>query len=246
MDEQKLVMYLIVTIGGMVMVAEGDDTGSTHRFPDQEVDVVDQSRSSFVPIQLSDLPSSISLTVRGRLVAMLEPGYRPWEREEYYVAVYAAADQEESDLVDVRYVVDEYEVRLLLDQFLVVMQIQLAKSDQRTLAEGGEVPSEQISLLCERMMRLKSDDGSLRSYEIVLPWPKKLKNGMSFSSNPDQRRMAMGRWTQRVDVKVEDGVVKLYAYWKSDRLMHFPLEWRSQCFDADFRSAIQRGTLSGE
>lgn len=215
----------------------GNDGDDINEKPSSEVILVDQPPEAFISVLRSELPEPVSSEMKNRLLMLLEPEWLPWGDVKFDAAIYLATADNEDDLVVFTGKINEYEVRIISSRTLTRLQIGLPEPQREVLMEGGSIESGAIGNMIEQMVHCRGVDIRDQDYHIQIPWPKELRNGLWFSSNPDQMLARLGMWHQRVDVAVDDAIVSVSTYWKPPQHIGFLLK-RSEWFPDDFRAQM--------
>jgi len=157
------------------------------------------------------------------------------------VRVYPAANSSENDLVEYRWTCQGRVLRVVLsiNAIKIVFDLnELSACRQKDLGAACVAAAREWVESVLKLERAKSGGPSYPTYKVDLPWPDELRDGASFSSNPDQNliRMSAERWYRRVDAFVENGVLSILVYRKSGQLMTF--FDGSKWFPDDFRAKV--------
>lgn len=151
------------------------------------------------------------------------------------IRVFAATLPAENDLVEYRWIHDGLDIRLLAS--IDVLQIELDLDQAQKQAGLQMTLADYVRDYLINMLQLHGEDQYKDHYQIDLPWPKDLQDGLEFSSNPGQDLNFLTRWHQRVDAFVDGHRFCVLIYKKPDQLMNF--RDGSKWFPSDFRLLVQ-------
>lgn len=203
-------------------------------------EVRDVSNEAFVSIEHKLLPKRIN----GAMYSRVEELFRseaspivkgqPLEPGRMRVGVFAAVDRSQNDLVEYRWEHEGVDIRLLSS--IDVVQIELNIDQLEKQARFRMTTADYLRDLLPTILRLEGEDQYKVHYQVILPWPKSLEDGLEFSTNPDQSLIFLTRWHQRVDAFVEGRKFFLLVYKKPDQLMNF--RDGSKWFSDDFRQFV--------
>ena len=157
------------------------------------------------------------------------------------VRVFAAYHDKEIDLVEYRWVHRGQELRALVRKSVVRLDVQLDEAKENLqLDEYGQREIDRVKGFVSSILLLKGETATLkaRPYELHIPWPSELVDGVSFSSNPEMNILAMDVyfWFRRVDAFVEDRTLSLLFYMKPGQIVGYP--GGSTWFDDEFRAWV--------
>lgn len=209
--------------------------------------VREQPEQRFVPATLAELPATIQSHLNyGALelfsADILPFGYvpdlytpvPPARASDAKVRVFAASDKNENDLVEVTWQHRGIPLRWVQRINISVVEFPLEPFQSESAGKACQKVREFLGEVIR--LRGESDYNKLRPYEIQLPWPESLTDGMEFTSNPHKDFQSLSRWQDRVDVVIEQGRLKLITYHLNSRAMYF-LDG-SEFFPEDFRKII--------
>ena len=157
------------------------------------------------------------------------------------VHVFAAQDDRSDDLVDYRWMHMGQHLRVVGSRNAVRLDIDLNEVDRNSeLREFGKTQIQRIQGLVENTIRLSGKTFALdpQPFEIQIPWPEALHDGMQFSTNEKRSIISMDsvRWFERVDFFVRDGTLSIFCYFKPGKLVG--AQNGSKWFPEDFRRLI--------
>jgi len=208
----------------------------------------ERADSRFVAIEFEGLPTPTKSEMYSMLAAVLQRDALPqrpgnWSKPgRMTVRVSAAAERPFDDLVEYQWEHLGQTIRAVGSRNALRLDIDLVEADQNTeLREFGRTRLQQVRGLVESMLRLRGKSFELdpQPFEIQIPWPDTLNDGLRFSTNPDKSIMAMdsARWYERVDFLVHDQTLSIRFYFKPGQLTG-PQDG-SIWFDDDFRALVQ-------
>ena len=212
----------------------------------------------FVDIQHSDLPQSRDKGLfRGGLAGALRERLQ-WTANPHVdrlstsdvraaVRVFAAWKPGEADIIEYRWKYKGQTIRFLMAVNAVRFDIDLDELDTNPqFSEHGPSRVDRARVFVNEVFRLKGDipawsiDRNAISppttFEVVLPWPERLEDGVAFSSNPDMNAIVVTHWWYRVDAFVTGDTLSLMSYGKSPVTMGFVDG--SKWFPDEFRAFV--------
>lgn len=211
----------------------------------------DRQAAEFTPSNFDGLPNELKGTV-GILEhlmpkqALPHKTVRPLEVKDgldLRVRVFAARDSSEDDLVEYRWAYRDRALRVLVGRNAVSMGFAL---DQLPACQGGHRGAPCVAAVrswVEETLRLEgkySGPNMEIEYKVDLPWPPELRDGVWFSSAPEQNLMSlrgMPFWHDRVDAFVDGGILNILIFRKVGQLQHY--QDGSKWFPDDFRKLIR-------
>ena len=212
--------------------------------------VRDQPEQRFVPATLAELPPEVQAHLLAGAIGLFSDGAMPfgYDREFYApvplarpgdakVRVFAASGKHENDLVEC-----VWQHRGIPIRWVEQLNISVVEFPLDAFQSNSTDSAEKVCLKVQEFLgaviplRGASDYNKLHPYEIQLPWPKTLSEGMEFTSNPNIDFEHLARWQDRADVVIEQGRFKFITYHLDTRAMFF-LDG-SQYFPEDFRKTM--------
>jgi len=151
------------------------------------------------------------------------------------VAAYAAKDKTKADLVEYRWTDGERQLAAVVGINGVQVQFDLQLIPECRVKRTGACVAAARAWV-EKVLRLNGKDEYYQDFQIELPWPDELTDGVWFSSAPDLEITKVFRWHFRVDAEVHDGILTFYIYKRVAQLMSF--QDGSKWFDGQFRAAV--------
>jgi len=212
----------------------------------------DRDPGEFVVWRFEELPNDIKGTVgvlEGpmRRQALPHKTVRPLEVKDgldLRVGVFAARDSTEDDVVEYRWTYGGKALRLVVSRNATALDFAL---DQLSGCRQGDRAGACVAgarAWVEEVLELRGEYSILEhhiEYCVDLPWPNELRDGVWFSSAPEQNLMrlrGMPFWHDRVDAFVENGTLSILIYRKVGQLLGY--QDGSQWFSDDFRELIHR------
>ncbi len=90
----------------------------------------------------------------------------------------------------------------------------------------------------ESVLAMEGRDRFDQHYQIKMPWPDALQDGVAFSSAAELDIDKAFRWHYRVDAEVADGILTFFVYKRIPQLMSY--QDGSKWFEDDFRVEVLR------
>jgi len=151
------------------------------------------------------------------------------------VALRAARDQSENDLIKCEWKFKGRRLQALLEANGVRVLFDLSQLAECETTRGAPCVRAAQTWVSQT---LKTDgkDRYDHDFQVALPWPEELVDGVWFSSAPDLEITNVLRWHARVDAEVQNAVLTVYAYKRIPQLMSF--QDGSKWFDKTFRADI--------
>jgi hypothetical protein len=159
------------------------------------------------------------------------------------VRVAVAQDANQDDLIEYMWTFDGNPVRAVASINALKMDFDLAQLPDCRRARNHACMFA-VRHWVEKVVKLRDEYNIMDShvkYEVDLPWPDVLADGIQFSSAPERdlmRLAGISRWYERVDVVVENGVLAVLIYNKPAQLMGY--QDGSRWFPDDFRAAVMQ------
>ncbi|MBU0718345.1 MAG: hypothetical protein KJ749_08860, partial [Planctomycetes bacterium] len=218
--------------------------------------VRDRPASDFVDVTFELLPKAVKGQMYTWLASTVQweahPQRRGWPYKDggpvyhekggvFDVRVFAAYAKPEHDLIEYRWKRFGQNLRVVASCNAMYLDINHAELQRNSeLDEYGNGLVDRAEALVSKIIRLSGEDPALdgRPFEIDLPWPEDLKEGVAFSSNEERSIMRLASWYQRVDAYVEDGVLHILLYKKAPQAVGYfnATKW----FPDDFRELVHR------
>ncbi|MBI4718551.1 MAG: hypothetical protein HY763_12150 [Planctomycetes bacterium] len=153
------------------------------------------------------------------------------------VRVRAARDPDDDDVIEYEWTYNDQTIRAIASRNAVRIDIGLAELDRNPrFSAYPPASTARARALVESLMQLRGANAYEPGFDVRLPWPDVLRDGVQFSSNPELNLHRLTRLHERVDVFVKGGVLSLQFYKKPAQLMQF--QDGSQWFAPEFRAAI--------
>lgn len=211
-----------------------------------------------VHLAYSELPRPVRSRVYSSLGFILQEEARPFgtmtaalaDSGNYpKVRVCAAQWALRSDLLEMRWRFGNQKIRALHRGNVVRLDLDLDEiMRNRDLDRFGCKEIDRVKGLIASMVRLKGRTHTVDPvpFQLRIPWPEELTDGVQFSSNPDQdlNGMDVYFWFKRVDAFVDGRKLSLQCYFKPGQRPFF--EGHSQWFDACFRDIVLRTMQSSD
>jgi len=204
--------------------------------------------AAFVSVDFENLPTGIKSQMYNRLAGVLQRDARPqtgssWAKPgRMTVRAFAAGQSSSDDLIEYQWLHLGQTLRAVASRNALRLDIDLDEVDRNMeLREFGTTRLQHVRGLVESMLRLRGKSFELdpQPFEIQIPWPDTLNDGLRFSTNPDKSIMEMdaARWYERVDFLVHAQTLSIRFYFKPGQLTA-PQDG-SIWFDNDFRALVQ-------
>ncbi len=158
----------------------------------------------------------------------LVPKTRPTDAK---IRVFAASGPKERDLLEMIWTHRGVSLRWIMSANVSDVQFPLQPFRDGT---ATEVSGQKVAEFASEVLRHKGEIPGLdRDFKVDLPWPDKLDNGISFSSNSKLNITDVIWWFDRWDVVVKDNTVHILIYSRNPQIAGF--DDGSQYFPAEFR-----------
>jgi len=214
--------------------------------------IKDRATDDFVNAPFEELPRDVMGQMYNHLAFSIQwdahPQRRGWPYQggvavfhdkggDFDVRVFAAYNKSQHDLIEYTWKRFGQNLRIVAGLNAMHLDINLDEVLQnRELDEYGENLAARTKSIVSRVIRFSRTGTRRKNFEISLPWPEKLEDGVSFCSNADESIMQLGAWHERVDAYVHNGVLSVLIYKKVPSLVGY-LDG-SKWFDDDFRALI--------
>jgi len=157
------------------------------------------------------------------------------------VRVFAAYEPSQCDLVEYRWEHEGLHLRVLAALEVVRLDLDLDEVSQAARTSRTNTRAYLRDLL-PKLVRLKGQTKTVPSidYDVDVPLPDDLVEGVEFSSNPEKPFTGMDiyRWYERIDGFVESGHLAFLFYMKPLQRPEF--EDASKWFDDEFRQLVHQ------
>ncbi|MBU0718344.1 MAG: hypothetical protein KJ749_08855 [Planctomycetes bacterium] len=202
-------------------------------------------RGSFVDFTFEELPKDLKAQMYSYVAFSIQWEAHPQRRGraleggEFRVRVFAAYDKSQDDLIE--YTWTRFGQNLRIVAGINAMRLDIDLDEVRAnpeLDDCGRTLLARTQGLVSRVIRLSGRDIHKQQFEVKLPWPNTLANGVAFSSAPDRPLNSVTPWHERVDVFVEDGTLSILLYKLIQQLGAYRVG--SQWFSDDFRELVHR------
>lgn len=158
----------------------------------------------------------------------LVPKARPTDAK---IRVFAASGQKERDLLEMTWFHRGVPLRWIMSANVSDVHFSLQPFREGT---ATEISGQKVAEFVSEVLRLKGEIPGLdRDFKVDLPWPDKLDNGISFSSNSKVNITDVIWWFDRWDVVIKDNTVHILIYSRNPQIAGF--DDGSQYFPAEFR-----------
>jgi hypothetical protein len=148
-----------------------------------------------------------------------------------------------NDLVEYRWVFLGHELRATSS--INAIRIDIGMSEFGDNADKDDAySSEAIVAFVSRLIRLNGTNHYGEEFSLDIPWPHDLRDGQSFSTNPDKSILHLQRWHDRVDVFVDGKTLSIIIYKKIPQMMQ--IQDGSKWFDDEFRALVHAKAKSEE
>jgi len=154
------------------------------------------------------------------------------------VRVFAARDISEDDIVECRWHYLDKPITVVVSRNARRIEFDLSALPECGVTRGASCVRAAKEWVA-RVVKLKGRDRFDNDFEITLPWPNELVDGVSFSSAPDLDISMAFRWHWRIDVDVRHGILTVFVYTRIPQLQT-RFQDGSKWFDDDFRALVQR------
>jgi len=202
----------------------------------------------YIEVDFEDLPKVIMGQMANHLTPVQQKDARPqqpgaWDKPgRMSVRVFASDTKELDDLVEYRWMHMGQNLRVVASRNAARLDLDLDEVDQNPeLRQLGSTQLQRVRALVEGTVRLHGEAWSdeLPAFDVEIPWPDALSDGMRFSTNPEQSIQAMDglRWFTRVDFFVHDAVLSVMFYFKLGQ--RAGPEDGSKWFDDNFRAQVR-------
>jgi len=153
------------------------------------------------------------------------------------VRVFAASGISEDDLVEYRWNYLDKPITVVVSRNARRIEFDLSTLPECRSTRGPSCVRAAKEWVA-RVVKLKGRDRFDNDFEITLPWPNELADGVSFSSAPDLDIAMAFRWHLRLDADVRNDVLTIFVY---KRFPHIQGGFQdgSKWFDDDFRALVQ-------
>ncbi len=209
--------------------------------------LADAPRTAFVDVDFNDLPRDLRSEMYNVLAAIIQQDARPQdpgkgcEPDRMTVRVFAAQDRKEDDLVEYTWVDKGQEIRVVASRDAARLDLDMDEAERNPeLAGFGQERTERVKGLVESIVRLGGEAFSLsrEPFEVQVPWPAALVDGLRFSTDAEQSIQAMDAvyWFKRIDFSVHHGTLSIMFYLKPGQLAG-PQDG-SKWFPDDFRALV--------
>jgi len=195
--------------------------------------VKDVDNGAFINISFDELSPSMVQRMNFRMANYFNKRAHPHSQGDgklpidgLRVRVYAASDKSEDDLVEYRWPFRGLDLRIVTSVNALRLEINLNQvaKDQEMDGYGSE-EIDRVKGLVESLVRLKGTTYTLDrvAYELKIPWPGALSDGVTFCSNPAQDLRGMDNyfWFKRVDGFVDGRILSLQFYTKAGQRMTY-------------------------
>lgn len=233
-----------VLLGGVGMNAYAQREKQTPEFGLQFLQ--DQPDDRFQELTLDRVPVDLQHALRGTSLTLfrtetlpfayrsgkveLVPGSRPTDAK---IRAFAASGPKERDLLEMTWSHRGVPLRWIMSAN--VSDVQFPLEPFREGADAG-IDGKRIEDFVAEVLKLKGEIPGLdRGFTINLDWPKKIENGVSFTSNSKVEITDVIWWFDRWDVVVKDDTVHVLIYSRNpqvagfdDGAKYFPAELRKQ------------------
>ena len=198
-----------------------------------------------IEMEYSSIPRDTqSLLDRGYAVR-LKCKASPYVRGKYdsprnaIVRTFAAFTHEQDDLLELSWVFLGQHLRMISSINAMRLDIDLGEIDRNNvLDQFGMTRHDRTKGLIAAVVRLEGENTYGEHYQIELPWPDTLQDGVAFCSNPDRSIRTLGRWHQRIDAFVNNGVLSILSYKHIPQMTMY--RDASKWFDNDFRAWVHQ------
>lgn len=194
-----------------------------------------EEKEKWVELEFDQLPRDILSFMKDCTAWRVRPAADPHKAEDLRVRVRAAEDPSQDDLVEYVWTFRGQRLRWVATTNALRLEIDLDALGPAP----GETRVESAKSLVDEVMRLTGTTSYDEDYEVELPWPDHLADGVTFSSNPDKTLNALLSWHQRVDAYVEGNTLAILTYRKvaqktyyKDGAKWFPAEFHKEVFEA--------------
>jgi len=177
----------------------------------QDVLLKDQPDFRFSITDYAKLSPAIRSQIENYLAFYLTPEAQPQKDPQFTTRTFAATEQSQNDLVECRWTFAGLPLRAV--QSLNAMKIDIPLS--------GHASTEEVKALLASIVKLKGTDIEGKEYEVHLPWPGTLTDGVKFSSNPNADIRFLPNWHERVDAFVDGDHLSILIYKKIPQLMGY-------------------------
>jgi len=212
--------------------------------------VKDADSGAFVDISFNELSPNMVQRMNFRMANLFSERAHPHSQrdgklpiDDLRVRVHAANDRSEDDLIEYRWPFRGLELRVVSSANALRLQIDLNQvAKDQDLDEYGYEEMDRVKGLVTSLVRLKGTTYTLDrvAYELKIPWPRALTDGVTFCSNAAQDLRGMDNyfWFKRVDGFVDGRILSLQFYTKPGQRMTYMDG--SKWFSDAFRSLIKR------
>jgi hypothetical protein len=223
----------------------------------------DQASDEFTDWSFARLPDDVKSTIHSLFAFVFYPAADPHKHWPLFetkddlvlvVRLMPAATATENDLVEYHWDYEDRPIRAVVSRnaMKIDFDLEFVRDCQGTV--GASCVNE-VRGWVEEVLKLEGEYPSLKQpvpYQVHLPWPDELTDGIAFSSAPEQNIMRLPgipRYFDRVDAFVENGTLSILIYRKVGQLMGY--QDGSQWFPEDFRAAVlersrELGKAAGE
>lgn len=162
------------------------------------------------------------------------------------VRIYAAFAKDQDDIVELSWKYHGQNLRLTSSINAMRLDIDLDEVGRNSqLDQFGLQRLDRVRGLVAAIVSLQGRKAYGEDYQIELPWPDTLEEGVTFCFNPNQSIRTLMRWYQRIDAFVHDGVLSILVYKHIPQMMTY--KDGSKWFPDDFRAMIhERARAQGK
>jgi hypothetical protein len=195
---------------------------------------------AFVPMELERLPKTLQESVMGRSLNLIQEVALPFaynpdlyklvpkQRDnDATIRVFAARTKGEKDLIELSWRTYDTDIQWVIGQNISCLRVPVGAFDS----------VREFRIFLERVYLMKDEPNWYQAYEIELPWPESLRDGVEISSDINKHpAMDVFFWPLRLDVIVNNGTAHVLTYHRNPQLPGF--EPGDAWFSDEFRKKL--------
>jgi hypothetical protein len=195
----------------------------------------------FVGIDLESIPGLIQDFANSQLEFRIEKHARPEAAESRSVEVFAGLNSNQDDALRYTWQLNGRKLAVILTSAALVLQLDLREITTESARQNGfDSKTQFVIAIMEKVMYTRGRgvtyDGAYKDFDLKIPWPESLDDGVTFSTNPSLDLDRIQAWWDRVDGSVENQVLSIRTYFCVTKFRGF-LDG-SKWFPDDFRQFV--------